>query len=63
MYRPIEFNGTEYYCTECGETFGELDNNCCPYCGTEYVEINDEIEIANVLYFKKKLKERNASLL
>ena len=31
-----------------------------PYCGTEYVKINDEREIANVLYFKKKFKERNA---
>ena len=32
----IEFDGIEYFCTECGEVFYELDNNCCPYCGTEY---------------------------
>lgn len=63
MYRPIEFDGTEYFCTECGETFGELDSNCCPYCGTEFVDINDEREIANVLYFKQKLKKHNASSL
>lgn len=63
MYRPIEFDGMKYFCTECGEIFGELDSNCCPYCGTEYIEINDEREIANVLYFKKKFKERNASSL
>jgi len=63
MYRPIEFDGVEYFCIECGEIFGELDNGCCPYCGAEYVEINDEREITNVLYFKKKFKERNASSL
>lgn len=63
MYRPIEFDGMKYFCTECGEIFGELDRNCCPYCGTEYVEINDEREIANVLYFKKKFKDCNASSL
>ena len=63
MYRPIEFDGMKYFCEKCGEIFGELDGGCCPYCGTKYIEINDEREIANVLYFKKKFKEHNASSL
>jgi rRNA maturation endonuclease Nob1 len=61
MYRPIEFDGIEYFCAKCGEIFGELDGGYCPYCGTEYIEIDDEREIANILYFKEKLKERNTS--
>lgn len=52
----IEFDGFEYFCTECGETFGELDDYSCPYCGTE-IEGDDEREIKNLLAFKEELKK------
>jgi len=37
----IIFDGTEYYCTACGEYFTYLEDDCyCPYCGTEFTGDN-----------------------
>ena len=37
MEQLIYFDGERYYCTECGEEFLYLEEDCyCPYCGTEY---------------------------